>query len=101
MSRAIAAARPSIESAVVAGHQPTPQPRKQKSQKLINLPRQSKLAKATASVNYHSARPASSHPDCRAVLIQIVARYLNLVSLGGELYPWRCGARVKESRSRA
>jgi hypothetical protein len=32
------------------------------------------LAKTAASVNYPSARPPSSHPDCRAVLIQIVAR---------------------------
>src|SRR5438477_7487679 len=44
-----------------------------------------------------AASPVPSWADDPSSRVPI----LNLVSLGGELYPWRCGARVKESRSRA
>ena len=72
MSRAIAAARPSTESAVAAGQLPTRQSRKPRRPKLIDAPRQSNLAKTPASVNYRSARPPR--------LIQIVAPFSSRLS---------------------
>src|SRR5271154_2352509 len=75
MSRAIAAAKPSIENVVAAGHQPTRQSRKQRAQKLIDAPRQSKrLPKhrpasiiASLGCRVSSRLSRRSHPDCRAI----------------------------------
>src|SRR5580700_5658893 len=76
MSRAIAAARPSIESAVVVGQLPTRQSRKRRRPKLIDAPRQSSLAKTTAIVNCPSARPPR--------LIQIDAPFSSRLSRNNE-----------------
>src|SRR5260221_7094606 len=75
MSRAIAAARPSTESAVAAGQLPTRQSRKPRRPKLIDAPRQSKPCQHVDQRQLSLRSAASSHPDCRAVLIQIVAQY--------------------------
>src|SRR5216683_96472 len=76
MSRAIAAARPSTESAVAAGQLPTRQSIKPRRPKLIDAPRQSKPCQHVDQRQLSLRSAASSHPDCRAVLIQIVAQYL-------------------------
>src|SRR6516225_2669696 len=58
MSRAIAAAKPSIESVVAADRQPTRQSRKQRHQETDRPSTSIKaLAKTTASVNHRIARP--------------------------------------------
>src|SRR6185436_13917117 len=58
MSRAIAAAKPSIESAVAADRQPTRQSRKQRLPETDRRSTSIKaLAKTTASVNHRIARP--------------------------------------------
>src|SRR6476646_6018654 len=58
MSRAIAAAKPSIESAVAADRQPTRQSRKQRLPETDQRSTSIKaLAKTTASVNHRIARP--------------------------------------------
>src|SRR6266404_354508 len=83
MSRAIAAARPSTESAVAAGQLPTRQSRKPRRPKLIDAPRQSKPCQHVDQRQLSLRSAASSHPDCRAVLIQIVAQYPSGIRHGG------------------
>src|SRR5712691_11805936 len=82
MSRAIAAARPSTESAVAAGQLPTRQSRKPRRPKLIDAPRQSKPCQHVDQRQLSLRSAASSHPDCRAVLIQIVAQYESVRNTG-------------------
>src|SRR5579863_6634487 len=75
MSRAIAVARPSIESAAVVGQLPTRQSRKPRKPKLIDVPRQSKALprRRPSSIVAPLGRLVSSrltrrsHPDCRAI----------------------------------
>src|SRR5579864_6862639 len=76
MSRAIAVARPSIESAAVVGQLPTRQSRKPRKPKLIDVPRQSKALprRRPSSIVAPLGRLVSSrltrrsHPDCRAIV---------------------------------
>src|SRR5216683_2665204 len=75
MSRAIAAARPSIKSAVAAGRQPTPQSTKQtrpmadcRSASIKALPRRRPAAIIPPLRRLVSPRlTRRSHPDCRAI----------------------------------
>src|ERR1700716_2127571 len=77
MSRAIAAARPSIKSAVAAGRQPTPQSTKQtrpmadcRSASIKALPRRRPAAIIPPLRRLVSPRlTRRSHPDCRAIKI--------------------------------
>src|SRR5260370_24930877 len=75
MSRAIAAARPSIKSAVAAGRQPTPQSTKQtrpmadcRSASIKALPRRRPASIIPPLRRLVSPRlTRRSHPDCRAI----------------------------------
>src|SRR5712664_3075073 len=91
MSRAIAAARPSTESAVAAGQLPTRQSRKPRRPKLIDAPRQSKPCQHVDQRQLSLRSAASSHPDCRAVLIQIVAQYADIERSREGLYELALG----------
>src|SRR6516225_1453319 len=62
MSKAIAVAKPSIESVGAESHQPSPHATKSRKQKLIDAPRQSNtsvkaLANEAVTVNDHPTRP--------------------------------------------
>src|SRR5579863_8686595 len=89
MSRAIAVARPSIESAAVVGQLPTRQSRKPRKPKLIDVPRQSKALprRRPSSIVAPLGRLVSSrltrrsHPDCRAIVA------VERVEVGGD-YPF-------------
>src|SRR5579864_8965 len=91
MSRAIAVARPSIESAAVVGQLPTRQSRKPRKPKLIDVPRQSKALprRRPSSIVAPLGRLVSSrltrrsHPDCRAILTSYP-----LVERGGVLWTY-------------
>src|SRR5258705_1326075 len=75
MSRATAVARPSIESAVAATSPPVNQENRER-RRLIDVSRQSRPCQDAGQRQLSLRSAASPHPDCRAVLIQIVARYL-------------------------
>src|SRR5215475_2275837 len=74
MSKAIAVAKPSIESEGAESHQPSPHATKSRRQKLIDAPRQSKHlpTRRPPSMIFSHGRLVSSrlsrrsHPDCRA-----------------------------------
>src|SRR5216684_5068856 len=72
MSKAIVAARPSIESALAAGHQPTRQSRKQRrpktdaSIKALPKPRPASIIPPLGCL-VSSRLSRRSHPDCRAI----------------------------------
>src|SRR5215831_11473565 len=76
MSKAIAVAKPSIESVGAESHQPSPHATKSRKQKLIDAPRQSKHlpTRRPPSMIFSHGRLVSSrlsrrsHPDCRATL---------------------------------
>src|SRR5215471_5210781 len=77
MSKAIAVAKPSIESVGAESHQPSPHATKSRKQKLIDAPRQSKHlpTRRPPSMIFSHGRLVSSrlsrrsHPDCRATHI--------------------------------
>src|SRR6516162_7081977 len=86
MSKAIAVAKPSIESVGAESHQPSPHATKSRKQKLIDAPRQSNtsvkaLANEAVTVNDHPTRPPR--------LILIVARQV----AGAASQPQRATAR--------
>src|SRR6516164_7201246 len=102
MSRAIAAAKPSIESVVAADRQPTRQSRKQRHQETDRPSTSIKaLAKTTASVNHRIARPP------RLILIDApfsprLSRYTKLSSvMKNLLIPFAQLARTSCSTSSA
>src|SRR5262252_8811008 len=74
MSKAIAGAKPSIESEGAESHQPSPHATKSRKQKLIDAPRQSKhlpTRRPPSMIILHGRLVSSrlsrrSHPDCRA-----------------------------------
>src|SRR6476661_111931 len=72
MSRVIGGARPWNESEARVGQRHTPRP---PTSALIDAPRQSNFSLRASffAVNIATAATPDSHPDCRALLIQIVA----------------------------
>src|SRR5215468_373734 len=79
MSKAIAVAKPSIESEGAESHKPSPHATKSRKQKLIDAPRQSKHlpTRRPPSMIFSHGRLVSSrlsrrsHPDCRATLAAV------------------------------
>src|SRR6478736_87434 len=72
MSRVIGGARPWNESEARVGQRHTPRP---PTSALIDAPRQSNFSLRASffAVNIATAATPDSHPDCRALLIKIVA----------------------------
>src|SRR5262249_15507473 len=78
MSKAIAVAKPSSESAAAESQQPLPHETQSRKQKQIDAPRQSKRLPTRRTPLMIISHGRSSHSDCRAGLIQIVARHCAL-----------------------
>src|SRR3954469_23408099 len=95
MSRATGGARPWNESEGRVGQRHLPRP---PTSALIDAPRQSKFrlrASFFAAIITTAATP-NSHPDCRALLIQIVALQLGL----GDVHPAELGLPIVQRRFR-
>src|SRR5215471_8193862 len=75
MSKVIAVAKPSIESAGAESHQPSPHATNSRKQNLIDAPRQSKHIGQSTSVKAlaNEAATVNDHPTRPPRLIQIVA----------------------------
>src|SRR5215831_9268460 len=93
MSKAIAVAKPSIESVGAESHQPSPHATKSRKQKLIDAPRQSKHlpTRRPPSMIFSHGRLVSSrlsrrsHPDCRATawIKRMLQGHLNYFAVSG------------------
>src|SRR6476646_693690 len=79
MSRVIGGARPWNESEARVGQRHTPRP---PTSALIDAPRQSNFSLRASffAVNIATAATPDSHPDCRALLIQIVALHEHMAA---------------------
>src|SRR5258708_40137390 len=87
MSRVIGGARPWNESEARVGQRHTPRP---PTSALIDAPRQSNFSLRASffAVNIATAATPDSHPDCRALLIKIVALQVALCRASqGSIWP--------------
>src|SRR5438132_11832864 len=90
MSRATGGARPWNESAGRVGQRHLPRP---PTSALIDAPRQSnfRLRASFFVAIITTATTPDSHPDCRALLIQIVALHIALIPENASRIEWRNG----------